>query len=227
MVHRVLGATVDLQRVRRMPLVLGLTAVVGLWLLGGCSEGLAARSSPTAATTTQAATAPATSPTPSATSPSPVPFTSPTAAAVALTAQGVARLGWNREGARSAIEKLLGPPDRDTDLTGCGLPGVAWLGWGGLSIGFEGDRLFAWDVANHVAIPSGVATPPGVRLGDSLAAAAALPGAATPTDDDVMRYTSVVVPTTDATSRLIFVAEGADPAGAIVRIAAPNSVECR
>lgn len=214
---------------RRMPLVVGLSAMVGASLLGGCSSGSGAPSSSTAVTLTQAATAPATSPTPSVptTSPSPVPVTSPTAAAVALSAQGVAGLGWNQDGARSAIEKLLGPADRNTDLTGCGLPGVAWLGWGGLSIGFEGERLFAWDVANHAAIPSGVTTPPGPRLGDSLAAAAALPGAAKPTYDDVMRYTSVIVPATDPTSRLIFVADGADPTGAIVRIAAPNSVECR
>lgn len=217
----------DLQRVRRTPLVVGLTAVVGASLLGGCSYGSAAPSSSTAATTSQAATAPAASPTHSATPPSPGPVTSPTVAAVVLTVQGVAGLRWNQEGARSAIEKLLGPADRDTDLTGCGLPGVAWLGWGGLSIGFQGERLFAWDVANHAVIPSGVTTPPGPRLGDSLAAAAALPGAAKPTYDDVMRYTSVVVPTTDPTSRLIFVADGADPAGAIIRIAAPNSVECR
>ena len=156
-----------------------------------------------------------------------MPLATPTAATLALTAQGVGGFVWDQEASRPAIEKLLGPAERTTDLTSCGLPGVAWVVWGGLSVGFQGERLLAWTASRGAAIPSGVTLPAGPGLGDPLSAAAALPGAAEPWYDDVMNATSVIVTSTAGKGRLIYAAAGTGTSGPITSVAAPDSVECR
>lgn len=172
---------------------------------------------------------PSASPTPSAVvTPTPTEAATPTPtptpeapAGVVLSAEGIGDIAIGTPGAQAALEALFGPPGRqEPGNTECGGPDdMTYVWWGDLKVSFTGGALYGWGLRS-TAVPDGVVTITGIKVGDPYAKVAALPGAAPEYQEAYGRVTANV----DGIH--YWSSDGSDPAAVTVFDIEVNPVVC-
>lgn len=167
-------------------------ALIAAALLAGCADDdVEADPSSTPTPSPTASASPSPSPTASPTS-KPTPTTTPPSDAVTvqLTGAGVGSMDFGTIDPTGQLVDWFGSPDDTVQIDpACGNGNNVALNWGDLSINYDGDELWGWEVRG-TNLPEGVEVPYGYLPGTTMTQVRQTTGASTIWAENYQLYTT-------------------------------------